>query len=352
MAEAKSSFNIKKGNVNSFYHIFRHKDHQAKTIVEKYSDNNIYINDGKSVETMLMDWANDFNAYKEATKSKSGSKIKKENSLMEIIVNVKSDTTEEDLKKVMKLYEDRLGIKFYGAAFHKDEGTRAENDPNEIIDINEHAHLIGFTINDNKQTFRRQHITPKVLRELQTETSKILGMERGTPSNAKNDYRAYGAQKERERELLKENEELKNQLELSEYKFKDYQKRISELEAPKEDKKELHKLNTATRTNNSKQVELELKIQSMEKAATAQTTRFGQVLLDISSKYIDVSTKPEDLEYISELNEKLNLQMEDKINSKKDKIKTTTEMNKTFEDISICKICDKSPCQCGSVGDR
>jgi len=301
-----SSFNIARASRNSFYHAFRHEDHKAATIVKEYSKNNIYTTNA-SVEEMLEIWQNDYNKYcdyKEINKAKGGKKISKNNSLMEIVVNVKSTTTAEEMKEIEKYYEQELGIKIYGSAIHKDEGEREQDDNNKIKRINHHAHIIAYTINDNKQMFRRIHITQKKLREMQTKTAEILKMERGKDARETNrkhkPHKQFKADAEKEKELLKELENkdlntiinkcksyanknttimgnisldtldtilnyVKKQTLLN-YNFREMQKKITSLEnIDKEQKKELHRLNTQANKDNSKIDTLNAKLETQIK---------------------------------------------------------------------------------------
>ena len=299
--EHKSSFNLQRGSRNSFYHIFRHSDHKAATIIKEYSKNNIYTISA-NVEEMLKEWQDDYNKYcdyKIENKEKGGKKISKNNTLMEIVVNVKSTTTADEMKEIEKYYEKELSIKIYGSAIHRDEGERDPDDNNKIKRINHHAHIIAYTIKDNKQMFRRQHITQKKLREMQTRTAEILQMKRGrdareTKAKHKH-YKQFKADAEKEKELLKElenkdlntiinkcksyankNKTLMSNISLDtldtilnyvkkqtplKYNFREMQKKITALEnIDKEQKKELHRLNTQANKDNSKIAALTAKL--------------------------------------------------------------------------------------------
>ena len=355
MKEHKSSFNIIRGSRNSFYHIFRHNDHKARTIVKEYSKNNIYTTN-ESVEQMLKEWKNDYDKYlkyKKENKTKGGKKIAKNNTLMEIVVNVKSTTTAEEMKKIEKYYEKELGIKIYGSAIHKDEGERDQNDDNKIKRINHHAHMIAYTLKDNKQMFRRQHITQKKLREMQTKTAKILKMERGIDSRETNRKhkphkqfkadaeKAKQIQAEKEAELLEilknkdldtiinkskeyalKNKTLMGNITLDtldtilnyvkkqtpiKYNFREMQKKITALEnIDKEQKKELHRLNTKANKDNSKIDELNTKYELLYQAHQEYKKLVTQKISKLETRNIKLETKNKKLDNTTKIHNNTN----------------------------------------------
>ncbi|EDO7196404.1 mobilization protein, partial [Campylobacter coli] len=83
-----------------------------------------------------------------------------------------------DLQELSKHFQEKYGFQCYQIAIHRDEGHF--NEQGEKL-INHHAHMEFITLDKEtgKNNFRREKITPKVLREIQTEIAEILGMERG-----------------------------------------------------------------------------------------------------------------------------------------------------------------------------
>ncbi|MBX2391404.1 mobilization protein, partial [Campylobacter coli] len=86
-------------------------------------------------------------------------------------------------------------------------------------EINHHAHLEFITLNkeNGRNMWRRELITPKVLRQMQSEVAEILGMERGEDkriSGAKRiEPRAYAVLKEKEKREKKKNINLEQEQE-------------------------------------------------------------------------------------------------------------------------------------------
>lgn len=94
------------------------------------------------------------------------------------VVNIKETTSMNDLENLSKHFQEKYGFQCYQIAIHRDEGHI--NEQGEKV-INHHAHMEFITLDKNigKNNFRREKITPKVLRQIQTEVAEILGMERG-----------------------------------------------------------------------------------------------------------------------------------------------------------------------------
>ena len=83
-----------------------------------------------------------------------------------------------DLKRLDQHFSDKYGFQCYQIAIHRDEGHIDEDGKEQI---NHHAHLEFITLDkkSGKNNYRRELITPKVLRQIQTETAEILQMQRG-----------------------------------------------------------------------------------------------------------------------------------------------------------------------------
>lgn len=137
------------------------------------------------------------------------------------VVNIKPETTMNDLKKLAQHFSDKYGFQCYQIAIHRDEGHINDDGEKEI---NHHAHLEFITLDKNtgKQLFKLRDFNPQKMREIQTEVAEILQMERGQDkriSGAKRiEPRVYAEMKEKERanqkalkkELESTKETLKN----------------------------------------------------------------------------------------------------------------------------------------------
>ena len=105
----------------------------------------------------------------------------------------------EDLEALAKHFNDKYGFQCYQIAIHRDEGHIDEDGKEQI---NHHAHLEFITLDkkSGKNNYRRELITPKVLRQIQTETAEILQMQRGQ------DKRLSGAERIEPRKYAKQKE--------------------------------------------------------------------------------------------------------------------------------------------------
>ncbi|EGN1093492.1 mobilization protein, partial [Campylobacter coli] len=148
-----------------------------------------------------------------------------------LVVNIKPNTSMNDLQELSKHFQEKYGFQCYQIAIHRDEGHF--NEQGEKL-INHHAHMEFITLDKEtgKNNFRREKISPKVLREIQTEIAEILGMERGKDkriSGAKRiEPRAYAVLKEKEKREKKKNINLEQEQEKEQFLNKSEYKKIIE----------------------------------------------------------------------------------------------------------------------------
>lgn len=141
------------------------------------------------------------------------------------VVNIKQDTTMQDLEKLATHFETKYGFQCYQIAIHRDEGYI--DDKGEKI-INHHAHLEFITLDKNtgKNMYRRELISPKILRQIQTEVAEILSMERGQDKRISKrervEPRKYAQLKEQEKKAQKELKAELEQEKLSSKEIKAY----------------------------------------------------------------------------------------------------------------------------------
>ena len=140
------------------------------------------------------------------------------------VVNIKPDTTMQDLENLAKHFNDKYGFQCYQIAIHRDEGHKDENGEKQI---NQHAHMEFITLNKEtgKQNFKMRDFSKQKMREIQTEVAELLGMQRGKDkrlTGAKRiEPRKYAQLKEQEKAAIKETKikvakqikELKTELE-------------------------------------------------------------------------------------------------------------------------------------------
>lgn len=260
----------------------------------------------------------------------------------EAIVNLNENHSIDDLKKISDYLANDFGYKICHLAIHKDEG----HIENERKIFNYHAHIL--MINYDFKNHRTIRPTPGQMRKIQTDVAKLLEMSRGKEyinpekatgerliryqSNPKNfiterkkrlgiwEYKRMAAEHAtKTKELIFQNENLKEKsklsnfaatnfakeigillqtdqkmytakslmphigakfeklkktsestkAELEQYNFRAFQQRITALQAlDVEQKKELHRLNSAVKNNQATVEELERKIkeQTIEKS--------------------------------------------------------------------------------------
>jgi hypothetical protein len=140
------------------------------------------------------------------------------------VVNIKPDTTMQDLENLAKHFNDKYGFQCYQIAIHRDEGHK--NTKGEI-EINQHAHMEFITLDKEtgKQNFKMRDFSKQKMREIQTEVAEILQMERGKDKRLTGtkriEPRKYAQLKEQEKAAIKETKikvakqikELKTELE-------------------------------------------------------------------------------------------------------------------------------------------
>ena len=140
------------------------------------------------------------------------------------VVNIKPDTTMQDLENLAKHFNDKYGFQCYQIAIHRDEGHKDENGEKQI---NQHAHMEFITLDreTGKQNFKMRDFSKQKMREIQTEVAEILQMERGKDKRLTGanriEPRKYAQLKEQEKAAIKETKikvakqikELKTELE-------------------------------------------------------------------------------------------------------------------------------------------
>lgn len=167
---------------------------------------------------------NAINAYNK-NKSPKAPNFKAKSYEWSAVVNIKQDTTMQDLENLAKHFETKYGFQCYQIAIHRDEGYI--DDKGEKI-INHHAHLEFITLDKNtgKNMYRRELISPKILRQIQTEVAEILNMERGQDKRISKrervEPRKYAQIKEQEKKAQKELKAELEQEKLSSKEIKAY----------------------------------------------------------------------------------------------------------------------------------
>ena len=183
------------GNISSI-HFERSKKHNTghndRTVKPKYllGDNfecNLSYRDAENFYSELLNNAS--YAYTKRTGQKP--QYREENLRWSAVVNIKPDTTMQDLQKLAVHFNNKYGFQCYQIAMHKDEGEplfvdeekkipKLDKDGKQIYKQNLHAHLEFLMLNENGITcFKKKDFGIKKMKEIQTEVAEILGMERG-----------------------------------------------------------------------------------------------------------------------------------------------------------------------------
>lgn len=158
------------------------------------------------------------------------------------VCNIKSDTTMDDLKRLAQHFKDKYGFQCYQIAIHRDEGHIDEDGKKQI---NHHAHLEFVTLDKNTGINRQRELTPQKLRELQSEVSQILQMQRGE------DKRKSGRQRTEPREYAKQKETEKK---TTKQAINDLNKKIREIE--KQQREALKEADNAFQAERKRMIEV------------------------------------------------------------------------------------------------
>jgi hypothetical protein len=100
-------------------------------------------------------------------------KLQVKNLLAEAVIVIEDRHTLSDIQTVAKMIEEKTGYKAIQSSIHRDEGKDSEH-------INNHCHIVFFTLDQNGKSLQRQMFNNKTLMgDIQTEAASILNMERG-----------------------------------------------------------------------------------------------------------------------------------------------------------------------------
>lgn len=190
------------------------------------------------------------NEAKETYQNKVKQKFQAKNFEWSAVVNIKPDTTMQDLENLAKHFNDKYGFQCYQIAIHRDEGHKDENGEKQI---NQHAHMEFITLDreTGKQNFKMRDFSKQKMREIQTEVAEILQMERGKDKRLTGtkriEPRKYAQLKEQEKENTKElkktikekDKELLSQKEINQRLEQERKAWLNENKALKEQNQEL-----------------------------------------------------------------------------------------------------------------
>jgi len=216
-----SSIHIKPSHIGEFFHNSREKP--TKNSIGDKSKNYCNRKAIEAIELYKKDLEEKSNLYYEKRKRKLPSNTK---TLFSAIINLKEDSTIEDVEKVAKYLEEKLKVKIFQIAIHEDEGYIEDG---KFIK-NRHAHIMFSGLDENAQSIKRNKLHIHFLRQLQNDIAEILKMERGKERavgerKRLDTYEYKKAQKIMEPIIKEKDKEIK-ELKISK---KDLEKQISEL---------------------------------------------------------------------------------------------------------------------------
>lgn len=236
---AKSSINFQKASGHSTDHNFR-KDKPNYLLPKEFQKENEFWQHEKSEQQIFDDELS-------KAKRKGGRKPKFENSRWEAVLNLNANHGLEDVKKVAEHIEKEFNVTCSAIAIHRDEGF-VENDKPQY---NYHAHINFVTYKDGKQNWRKEHIKPQMLSELQTKVAELLEMERGEVGSkaVRLEHRQHREVKKREAKELAKQKDLKAEIKRLRAELKEQgavREQYAQLEQLNRDLKEQIKLKDLT----------------------------------------------------------------------------------------------------------
>ena len=325
---AISSINFQKATEHSSAHNMR-EDKPSYLLPSEFHQGNEYWQHEKSEKEIFEDELS-------RAKRKGGPKPKLENSRWEAVVNLNKKHSLEDLQKVATHIEKKFNITATEISIHRDEG-KIENGK---VSYNYHAHLNFLTYKDGKQNWRKEHIKPKNLSELQTEVAELLGMERGKVNSKQQrlshtQYKAVAREKEQLQKVallqklpeIAKNRDLQREKERTELRAKEGTKNIlnstrnviaklKDVNAQlKEEKQALKESKKATKEDYK---ELKVKYDTLKAKAKAKdlTIEELQKALNTTNEVkqtleTKLAEKPKEVEVENPVNEALKEELED-----------------------------------------
>lgn len=288
---AISSINFAKSSGGSFAHNDRTISPDYLLPVEHCLENEC---DRSAVEAqkMLEDL---FENAKENYSKTYGQKFqtKFENAHWEAVINLNKEHTIKDVERLVREIEKETGFTAVQISIHRDEGRLNEKTGHPIYNLHAHVNFSTLDKETGRQLYRRsisnserekirkengipdgekipKHLTAVMdkakLSKLQDITARELGMERGERGSTKVrlGHKQYRATEQEKEKLLEKIEELQKENAELKYNFRDMQKQITALDAPTEDKKELHRLNTEINKMKIEGTTKDLKISELE----------------------------------------------------------------------------------------
>ena len=186
---AKSCFRIDPMKSEfAYWHDFR-QGFQASNVQAEMTKNNEYSCSFSEARALAKKMKDEADAAYRARTGRWPS-YNAESIYWEATVNLRDFHTSEDVEKVIKILEERLGYRTVFWARHKDEGHIATDDEMDELGLssadqkpfihNDHVHIAMFSLDENGTSLHRRNFgKPNLISQIQTEIAQALSMERG-----------------------------------------------------------------------------------------------------------------------------------------------------------------------------
>ena len=223
-----ASVHLEEGKVGEFFH----NDRTKPTKNSIFKENKVTVN--RTAKEAIELYNKLLKERIEKYVQRTGRKLqKKTQTLLSVIVNIKEDTTTEELEKLAKKFEEEFGATPIQIAIHRDEGHI--NEAGEKV-INHHAHIMLMGLDKNGFSVKRK-IKTRHLRAMQDWAAEVLQMERGrsareTKRKRLETYQYKEAMKIKNAEVVELKKKLiekENEVEELKISKKELEKQISEL---------------------------------------------------------------------------------------------------------------------------
>lgn len=185
---AKSCFHIDPMKEFAYWHDFR-QGFQASNVQGELTKNNEYSCTFSEARARAKQMKDEADAAYRARTGRNPS-YNSESIYWEATVNLRDFHTREDVEKVVKILEKRLGYRTVFWARHKDEGHFATDEEMDELGLssadqrpfieNDHVHIAMFSLDEGGNSLHRRNFgKPNLISQIQTEIAQALGMERG-----------------------------------------------------------------------------------------------------------------------------------------------------------------------------
>ena len=333
-----SSIHIQPTHIGEFFHNSREKP--TKNSIYDLSKNFCNRKALESIEAYKKDLEEKLNLYYQEHRRKVPKNTK---TLFSAIINLKEDSTIQDVEKVANYLKEKLCVKIFQVAIHEDEGHYE----NGKFIKNRHAHIVFSGLDKNARSIKRNKLHIRFLRQMQEDVAKILNMERGRnraigKRKRLDTYEYKKAQKITEQTIKQKNneiEELKLTKKILENKISNIRKMMlnfnkqqnEEKEFTQEDYKALSEIKKLLRAKDLVEVkeklevfgnEIKIRIRQRQKKLLDKNVETKGLLFskeevikkDIATKIVNITTscKTENINIVKVLEENEKLKKENK----------------------------------------